>query len=83
MSHHEIVCRVFGSDWRFRRGFGHSLLLRGVLLRLELVLGSQARLKPHFVGTGPEDGGDAELHLEVQEVVPRVFEEQILSKTKK
>lgn len=49
-------------------------------MRLELFLGSQARLKSHFMGTGPEDGSDTKLHLEVQEVVPRILEEQVLKK---
>ena len=30
------------------------------------------------MGTGSEDGGHAELHLEVEEVVPGVFKEQAL-----
>lgn len=48
-------------------------------MRLERILSSGARLKSHFVGAGPEDGGDAKLYLEVQEVVPCVLEEQVLT----
>lgn len=35
------------------------------------------------MGTGPEDGGNAQLYLQVQEVVPSIFEKQVLEKTKK
>lgn len=77
------MCRVFRGDWRFWRGFSQSLLLWSILMRLEFFLGSQSRLKSHFMGTGPEDGGNTKLHLEVQEVVPCVLEEQVLRKKKR
>lgn len=32
------------------------------------------------MGTGPDDGSDTQLYLEVQEVVPRVLKEQVLKK---
>ena len=75
MSDHEIMCRGFISEWRLRRGVTQSLALGRILLRLEIFLGSQARLESHFMGTGPEDGSNTKLHLEMQEVVPCIFEE--------
>lgn len=75
------MSRVFRGDQRFRSwGLSQSLLLWGVLERPEFVLGSQTRLKSHFMGTGPEDGSNTKLHLEVQEVVPCVLEKQVLKK---
>lgn len=70
-------------DWRFSRGFSQRLLLWCILMRLEFFLGSYARLKSHFMGTGPKDGCNTKLHLEVQEVVPCIFEEQPLKTTTK
>lgn len=78
MSHHQTVRSVFSWDSRFRGSFSSRLLGRSIPRRLQLVVGHQARLKPHLVSARAEDGGDAELHLEVEEVVPGVFEEQIL-----
>lgn len=49
-------------------------------MRTGFFLGSQARLKSHFMGTGPEDGSNTKLHLEVKEVVPYILEEQVLKK---
>lgn len=72
------MCSVFGRDGGFRGSFGCRLLERSILGRLRFVLGHQARLKPHLMSAGTEDGGDTELHLEVEEVVPGVFEKQIL-----
>lgn len=47
-------------------------------MRLDFFLGNQARLKSHFVGTGPDDSSNTKLHLEMQKVVPGVLEEQVL-----
>lgn len=72
------MCSVFGRDGGFTGRFGCGLLRRSILRRLQFVLDHQARLEPHLMSAGTEDGGDAELHLEVQEVVPGVFKKQIL-----
>lgn len=75
------MCRVVRGEWWLQSwALNHSLVLWCVLLMRELILGSQARLKSHFVCTGPEDGSNTKLHLKVQEVVPCVLEEQVLEK---
>lgn len=50
---------------------------------MRLLLRPQTRLKPHFMGTRPDDGSNTKLYLEVEKVVPRVFEKQILKEEEK
>lgn len=83
MGHHQVVCRVFRGAGRFRGWvFSQSLIFGSFLRSFALVTGSQTRLKPHFVGTRPDDGSDTQLHLQVQEVVPHILEKQVLKKRK-